>query len=539
VSLSSETRRPLRKRITLLVLCLAAFIISLDVTIVNVALPTLVRQTGATTTDLQWVVDAYNLAFAALVLVAGSLSDRLGRKGMLLAGLGVFGAASLAGSFCTTAGQLIGARAVMGVGAAMMFPATLSLLTNVFTGRRERAAAIGLWGATTGVGIATGPIIGGWLLERFWWGSIFLLMVPVAAGVAALAAWAVPASRDPRTRPVDWRGLILSAAGMGVLVLGIIQAPGWGWGSARTLGTLAAGVALLAAFVAAEGRTAHPMLDIALFRNPRFTAASGSVAIAFFALNGFIFLMTQYFQVVKGFGPLGTGVRLLPVAGSVAVASVIGTRLAVRIGNKIIVGGGLVLFCAALLWISTVSQATPYSVIAAQMIVFGIGMGLTQAPATEAIMGAVSKEKAGVGSAVNDATRLFGGTLGVAVIGSVAASLYISRLAATLPAGLPARAITAARGSVGGAVIAAQQVSNAGHGQLGSRLKDAAILAFLHSLAGGCLVGGGVAAAGALVAIFLLPARPRAPMSPPLAEADEPGAALTDSPQTPALEPHR
>jgi EmrB/QacA subfamily drug resistance transporter len=539
VSVSSESRRPLRKRITLLVLCLAAFIISLDVTIVNVALPTLVRQTGATTTDLQWVVDAYNLAFAALVLVAGSLSDRLGRKGMLLAGLGVFGAASLAGSFCTTAGQLIGARAVMGVGAAMMFPATLSLLTNVFTGRRERAAAIGLWGATTGVGIATGPIIGGWLLERFWWGSIFLLMVPVAAGVAALAAWAVPASRDPRTRPVDWRGLILSAAGMGVLVLGIIQAPGWGWGSARTLGTLAAGVALLAAFVAAEGRTAHPMLDIALFRNPRFTAASGSVAIAFFALNGFIFLMTQYFQVVKGFGPLGTGVRLLPVAGSVAVASVIGTRLAVRIGNKIIVGGGLVLFCAALLWISTVSQATPYSVIAAQMIVFGTGMGLTQAPATEAIMGAVSKEKAGVGSAVNDATRLFGGTLGVAVIGSVAASLYTSRLAATLPAGLPARAVTAARGSVGGAVIAAQQVSDAGLGHLGSRLKDAAVLAFLHSLAGGCLVGGGVAAAGALVAIFLLPARPRAPMSPPRAEADEPGAVLTDSPQTPALEPHR
>jgi EmrB/QacA subfamily drug resistance transporter len=539
VSLSSETRRPLRKRITLLVLCLAAFIISLDVTIVNVALPTLVRQTGATTTDLQWVVDAYNLAFAALVLVAGSLSDRLGRKGMLLAGLGVFGAASLAGSFCTTAGQLIGARAVMGVGAAMMFPATLSLLTNVFTGRRERAAAIGLWGATTGVGIATGPIVGGWLLERFWWGSIFLLMVPVAAGVAALAAWAVPASRDPRTRPVDWRGLILSAAGMGVLVLGIIQAPGWGWGSARTLGTLAAGVALLAAFVAAEARTAHPMLDIALFRNPRFTAASGSVAIAFFALNGFIFLMTQYFQVVKGFGPLGTGVRLLPVAGSVAVASVIGTRLAVRIGNKIIVGGGLVLFCAALLWISTVSQATPYGVIAAQMIVFGIGMGLTQAPATEAIMGAVSTEKAGVGSAVNDATRLFGGTLGVAVIGSVAASLYTSRLAATLPAGLPARAVTAARGSVGGAVIAAQQVSDAGLGQLGSRLKDAAVLAFLHSLAGGCLVGGGVAAVGALVAIFLLPARPRAPMSPPRAEADEPGAALTDSPQTPALEPHR
>ena len=511
-----------RRRITLLALCLAAFIISLDVTIVNVALPSLVRQTGATTTDLQWVVDAYNLVFATLVLVAGSLSDRLGRKGVLLAGLGVFGVASLAGSLASSTGQLTGARAIMGLGAAMMFPATLSLLTNVFTARRERAAAIGLWGATTGVGIATGPIIGGWLLEHYWWGSVFLFMVPVAAGVAALAAWAVPTSRDPRTPKTDWRGLVLSAAGMGVLVLGIIQAPGWGWGSARTLGTLAAGAVLLAAFAAAEARTAHPMLDIALFRNPRFTAASGSVAIAFFALNGFIFLTTQYFQVVKGYGPLGTGVRLLPVAGSVAVASVTGTRLAVRIGNKIIVGGGLTLFCAALLWISTVSQVTSYWVLAAQMIVFGTGMGLTQAPATEAIMGAVPKHKAGVGSAVNDATRLFGGTLGVAVIGSVAASLYTSRLAATLPAGLPARAITAARGSVGGAVIAAQQASQAGSAELGSRLKDAAILAFLHSFSGGCLVAGAVAAAGALVAIFLLPARPADPatQAPPLAATD-------------------
>jgi EmrB/QacA subfamily drug resistance transporter len=520
---------PARRRVTLLALCLAAFIISLDVTIVNVALPTLVRQTGASTTDLQWVVDAYNLVFAALVLVAGSLSDRLGRKGMMLAGLGVFGAASLAGSFCTTAHQLIGARAVMGLGAAMMFPATLSLLTNVFTGRRERAAAIGLWGATTGVGIAAGPIIGGWLLERYWWGSVFLFMVPVAAGVAALAAWAVPTSRDPRTPKTDWRGLILSAAGMGVLVLGIIQAPDWGWGSPRAIGTLAAGAALLAAFAAAEARTAHPMLDIALFRNPRFTAASGSVAIAFFALNGFIFLTTQYFQMVRGYGPLGTGVRLLPVAGSVAVASVAGTRLAVRVGNKIIVGGGLTLFCAALLWISTVSQVTSYGVIAAQMVVFGTGMGLSQAPATEAIMGAVPRHKAGVGSAVNDATRLFGGTLGVAVIGSVAASLYTSRLAATVPARLPAPDLATARRSVGGAVIAAQQASHAGFAQLGSQLKDAAILAFLHSFAGGCLVAGAVAAAGALVAIFLLPARP----ADPATEAGPLAATDPEHPRTP------
>jgi EmrB/QacA subfamily drug resistance transporter len=297
-------------------LCLAAYIISLDITIVNVALPALVRQLGATTTGLQWVVDAYNLAFAALVLVAGSLSDRLGRKGMLLAGLGVFGAASLAGSFAASSGELIAARAVMGLGAAMMFPPTLSLLTNVFTGRRERAIAIGLWGATTGVGIATGPIIGGWLLERFWWGSVFVFMAPVAAVVAAVVALAVPTSRDPRTPPVDWLGLVLSTAGMGLLVLGVIQAPGWGWHSLRAIAVLAAGTAVLAVFVAVEGRAMHPMMDVALFGNPRFTAASGSVAIAFFALNGFIFLLSQYFQVVKGYGPLSTGVRLLPVAAA-------------------------------------------------------------------------------------------------------------------------------------------------------------------------------------------------------------------------------
>src|SRR5215467_10267678 len=497
------------KWLILVTLCLAALIINLDTTIVNVALPALVRQIGATTTGLQWVVDAYNLVFAALLLAAGSLSDRLGRKGMLLAGLAVFGAASLAGSLATTVGQLIAARAVMGLGAAMMFPSTLSLLTNVFTERRERALAIGVRGGSAGVGIALGPIFGGWLLERFWWGSIFLFFVPVAAVVAALAAWRVPTSRDPRTPPVDWRGFALSAAGMGLIVYGIIQAPGWGWASAATIGVLAAGVLVLAVLVAAERATASPMVDVSLFRNPRFTAASASVAIAFFALLGFIFLMTQYFQVVRGYSPLGTGVRLLPVAASVGVASVVGTRLAVRIGNKVIVGGGMLFFAAALLWIATFTRGTSYAIIAVSMVVLGIGMGFTQAPATEAIMGAVSKQKAGIASAVNGSTRLFGGTLGVAVIGSIAASLYTSRLTVLLPPGLPGRALTAARGSVGGAAITAQHLAEAGSTGAARALNDAAVLAFIHSLTGACLVAAGVAAAGVLLVAFLLPNRPR------------------------------
>src|SRR5215471_7426724 len=224
-----------RKGPILFALCLAALIINIDVTIVNVALPSLVRELGATTTKLQWVVDAYTLVFAALILAAGSLSDRLGRKGVLLLGLAVFATGSLAGSLCSTPDQLIAARAVMGLGAAGIFPATLSLIANVFTERAERAKAIGLWGATTGVGVATGPIVGGWLLEEFWWGSVFLFMVPIAGVVAALVAFTVPTSRDPAAPPIDRRGLVLSSLGMGALIFSIIQAPHWGWGSLRTL----------------------------------------------------------------------------------------------------------------------------------------------------------------------------------------------------------------------------------------------------------------------------------------------------------------
>ena len=378
-----------RSRVAILVaLCLAAFIISVDVTIVNVALPTLVARLGASTTQLQWVVDAYSLVFAALVLAAGSLSDRLGRKGILLIGLTVFAVGSLAGAFSGTIAELIASRAFMGLGAALMFPSTLSLLVNVFTQRGERAMAIGLWGATTGVGIATGPIVGGWLLERYWWGSIFAFMAVVAAGIAVLVAVSVPSSRDPSTPPIDWRGLTLSAAGMTVLIFGVIEAPDWGWTSPSALACLAGGLALLSIFVLVEQRTEYPMLDVALFRNPRFTAASGSVAISFFALSGFIFLVVQYFQIVKGYTPLGTGVRLLPVAGSVAATSVVGTKLAVRVGNKAIVGTGLLLFATGLLWASTASGSTTYLVIVGQMLFLGSGMGLTSAPATEAIMGA-------------------------------------------------------------------------------------------------------------------------------------------------------
>ena len=500
--------RPSRRGLVLLALCSAALIINIDVTIVNVTLPSLVRQLGATTTNLQWVVDAYSLVVAALILAAGSLSDRLGRKGVLLAGLGVFAAGSLAGSFAQTPTQLIAARGFMGIGAAAIFPSTLSVIANVFTERKERAKAIGLWGATTGIGVAIGPIVGGWLLGRFWWGSVFVFMVPVAGVVAALIALAVPTSRDPSAPPIDWRGLVLSIVGMGTVVFAIIQAPNWGWGSLPTLGTAAAGVVTLAVFVAEERRMAHPMLDVGLFRNLRFTAASGSITIGFFALAGFTFLVTQFFQFVRGYTALGTGVRILPLATSIAVAAVLGTRLAVRIGNKAVVASGLLLFGGALFWISTVDQATSYLTLAATMVMGGGGLGLITAPATEAIMGVVPNEKAGVGSAVNDATRLFGATLGVAVIGSIAASLYASRLGAALPPDLPSQAALAAKGSVGGALVAAQGLTHSGLAAAGRALNVAAIGAFLDSFAGALRVAGAVAIGGAVLAATLLPSRP-------------------------------
>jgi len=509
------------KPMILVALLLAAFLVNLDTTLVNVALPAMVRELHATTTQLQWVVDAYNLVFAALLLTFGSLSDRFGRKGMLLAGLAVVGTASLAGGFTTTAGQLIAARAVMGLGAAMTFPATLSLISNVFTERKERARAIGLWGAVAGVAIAMGPIVGGWLLERYSWAAIFIAMAPVAAVAAVAVALAVPASKDPAAPAVDIPGLVLSSATMALLVFTIIEAPTYGWTAARSVAGFVGSAVLLAAFIAWERRAAHPMLDVRLFRNMRFSAASGAVTVSFFTLFGFIFLITQYFQFVRGYGPLSTGVRLLPVALSVGIGSVAGTQLAVRAGTKLIVTTGLILMAGFYGWVAATTTATlSYGVIAVQMVVYGLGMGLTSAPATESIMGAISRAKAGVGSAVNDSTRLIGGTLGVAVLGSVYASVYGSRLTATMPAAVPGRIAAIAHQSVGAAYLAAGKIAALGHPALGLALHHASTNAFLRGLTIGALVAGGVAAVGAVLAVRFLPAQPAPPVSPTAKETE-------------------
>jgi EmrB/QacA subfamily drug resistance transporter len=488
--------------VALAVLCLAAFTINLDTTIVNIALPSLMRQLDASTRELQWVVDAYTLTFAALVLAAGSLGDRYGRKGALLAGLAVFGCASAVGGLVDSSGALIAVRAVMGVGAALIFPATLAIISNVFTERGERARAIGLWGAMTGLGVALGPISGGWLLEHFWWGSVFVAMAPVAAVTFVGGVLFVPSSRDPATPPLDVVGLVLSTLAIGTLVYTIIEAPERGWTGTATLAGFALAAVAVAVFVAWELGRPQPMMDVSLFRNLRFSAASGSIMVIFFALAGFVFLITQYFQFLKGYAPLSTGVRILPVATCIAIGSLVGVRLAVGVGNKAVIATGLFLVGVSFAWVSTASTATPYAEIVGQMVLAGLGMGLVTAPATEAIMGVVPKEKAGIGSAVNDATRELGATLGVAIIGSVYASLYASGIQDAAGT-LPAPALDGARESIGAALAISTQL-----GPAGQPLLQASQTAFFDGFQLGCLVAAGVLITGAAFAARYLPSRP-------------------------------
>jgi predicted MFS family arabinose efflux permease len=396
----------------------------------------------------------------------------------------------------------------MGLGAAMIFPTTLSLISNVYTERAERAKAIGLWGATAGVAIALGPIIGGWLLEQFSWTSIFFAMAPVAAVGAALVAWSVPTSRDPDAHKTDGPGLVLSSAAVALLTYTLIEAPNYGWSAGRTLAGFAVAAVLFAAFIVRERTAEEPMLDVSLFRNLRFTAASGSVTVAFFGIAGFSFLITQYFQFLKGYGPLSTGVRLLPVAFAVGIMSVLGTQFAVRFGTKQVVTAGLFCLAGFFAWVSTADTGTSYLEIVGQMLLGGSGVGLVSAPATEAIMGVVPKAKAGIGSAVNDATRLLGSTLGVAVLGSVYVSLYNNRLSDRLPAELTPRLARTAHNSVGGAFALANRTSVNGHPALGTAVHAAASTAFFHGFSAACLVAAGVSAVAAIAALVLLPAHP-------------------------------
>ncbi|OBG31707.1 DHA2 family efflux MFS transporter permease subunit [Mycobacterium sp. E3198] len=489
-----------RPLVALGVICLGVFVISVDATIVNVALPTLSRELGADTAQLQWIVDAYTLVMAGLLLSAGSLSDRFGRRGSLSLGLALFALTSGVAAQVNSADALIAARAAMGVGAAVIFPTTLGLITNIFTDPVARAKAIGLWAAMVGVGVAVGPISGGWLLEHFWWGSIFMVNIPVAALAILGGVLFVPTSRDPAAPRVDVGGLILSTAGITTLVYTVIEAPTWGWTNVRTAAGFALAVVVLAGFAAWERRSTHPMLDVSVFGNRRFSGGSLAVTAGFLTLFGFIFVITQYFQFIKDYTAFQAGVRLLPVAASIALASIAGPRLVERVGTTAVVAAGLTIFAAGLAWASTADAATPYTQIAVQMLLLGGGLGLTVSPATEAIMGSLSADKAGVGSAVNDTTRELGGTLGVAIAGSIFASVYSGHLASTALPGLPAEAMQRSM-ALAHTVIQQLPAQQAGY------VRSAVNHAFLDGLQVSSLVCAGIALGAAIVVGWLLPAR--------------------------------
>ncbi|MFG1789962.1 MFS transporter [Nocardia sp. NPDC049149] len=435
--------RPSQRYLALAVICLAELLVMLDNTLVNVALPSIGVQLSAGVSSLQWVVDAFTLTFAGLLLAFGNLGDRYGRRRIMMVGLVGVALMSVAGALSESMTQVIVARAAMGVFAAAVFPATLALIINIFTERRERALAIAAWTAIAGVAVAIGPISGGWLLAQFSWHSVFWINVPVAiVALIATVKW-VPESRAAQVGRLDLFGIVLSIVGITLVVWAIIEAPRNGWLSTLTLGTAAVGLFLLAAFVVWELRTSSPILDVDLFRNRRFSMPAFAIAIGYFSMFGFLFLITQYFQGVREYTPLEFGIASLPFAFSVGLGAPIATLLAQKLGTTPVVVTGLLTMAVGLYLGGQVDVDSSYVTdVLPAMIFMALGLAITQGPATESIMGALPLDEAGAGSAVNDTTREVGGTLGVAVLGSIVASYYTTRIAPRIDA-VPATMMTA------------------------------------------------------------------------------------------------
>jgi EmrB/QacA subfamily drug resistance transporter len=490
---------------TLAVLAVSLAIIGLDNTILNVALPSLQEEFDASSSTLQWMVDSYMLVFAALLLTMGTLGDRFGRKLALQTGLILFGGASLCVLFVETSGQLIAVRAVMGIGGAMIMPATLSIISNVFP-REERAKAISIWAAMASIGVGLGPLFGGLLLEWFDWTSVFLLNVPVAATALTLGFVLVPESRDPKPGAFDFTGVGLSVVALVTLVYGIIEAPESGWTGGLVLGCFGLAMTFGAAFVAWELRTKNPMLNLSFFRDPRFSVASLAISLSSFALFGAIFALTQFLQDAHGYSALEAGAAMAPLAVGLLVGAGSSIKLQQRLGTPPVVMSGLLglggLLLTSLLW----TYDMVYWPLGVWFFALALFIGWIMGPATGSVMSAVPEEKSGVASAMNDVTRQVAGALGTAVIGSLISSLYASRVEDSA-AGLPEAARVAAEDSIGKAqaVAANLPVSE------GARLADSASVAFTDALG----IGFAVAAAFAVVAAVLvkhrLPSEGRAP----------------------------
>ncbi|MFF2654263.1 DHA2 family efflux MFS transporter permease subunit [Streptomyces sp. NPDC058045] len=501
----------------LAVLCLSLVLIGLDNLILNLALPKIQTSLGSTGTELQWIVDSYTLAFGGLLLLCGSLADRFGRKRLLLTGLLIFMGFSVAAAFADGSTALIALRAAMGVGAAMIMPATLSIIKDVFP-PEEQAKAIGIWAGTAALGVPLGPVVGGLLLEHFWWGSVFLINAPVVVVAFLAGVKLIPESRNEKHPGLDLLGALLSVLGLVALVYGLVEASRNGWTDVVTLGSLGGGVLLLVAFVLWERRTPCPMLMPELFRDSRFGGAAAAITAISFGMYGALFVLTQYLQFVLAYEPLEAGLRLMPIA-TMIFAAPLSPKLVERVGMKWVVAGGMVLITASMA-LTAGAGVDSEGRILVSLALFGLGMGLGMPASANAMLAAAPRGQSGAGSAVTDAAMQVGGALGIAVIGSVLSTSYRDGLPAL--DGLPGPAADAVSDSVGAATTVAGSVG----GPQGRALLETARDAFIGGLGDALLAGAGVTAAGVLVALVVLPgARARAAAAEAAAESTVPGAA--------------
>jgi DHA2 family integral membrane protein (MFS transporter) len=494
------------------VLMLSLLIVVLDNSILNVAIKTISTPEptglGATQSELEWAINAYTLVFAGLLFTAGLLGDRLGRKKVLLGGLAVFGIGSALAAFSGSPGELITFRAVMGLGAAFVMPATLAVLMNVFE-REEQPKAIGIWAGGVGLAIAIGPITGGLLLDHFWWGSVFLVNVPIVVVALALMLWLVPDSRDPNPGRLDPVGVVLSVVGLVLLVYGIIKGGQLAdFTDATVLATIGAGLAVLVAFVVFEKRSDHPSIDVTYFRNKVFSAAIAAIALVFFALMGVTFFSVFYTQSVLGFSPLETGLLMLPLAASQLIFAPRARLLVDRFGNRATTTAGMMLIAAMLAAFATLEADTPVWLLEVYFFLMGTGMAHIMTPTSVVIMQALPREKAGSASALSNTFRQVGGALGIAVLGSVLSTAYRNGIEGDLghvPAGL--------RHTAGESIEATLGVAEK-LGPQGRALVGPAHDAFLHAMHVTALWGAGVAVLGAVVVAVYLPGRTPRPESP-------------------------
>jgi EmrB/QacA subfamily drug resistance transporter len=497
----THTSHPQRWRI-LGVLVLALLVTSIDHTIINVAMPRLVGDLGATSAQLQWIVASYTIVFAGLLLTAGSLGDRFSRRHALLAGLATFLAGSVVAATAGSTTALIVGRSVMGVGGALIMPTTLSILVNVFGDPRERAKAIAAWTAASGIGIAVGPIVGGALMRSFSWSSVFWINVPLLVAALVGAVHLVPDSRDPHATRLDPVGAVLSIAAIGSLVYAIIQAPERGWTSTASLVNFAVGAVIGIVFVAWEMRRNDPMLDIALFRNRSFSGGSIALTLLFFAMAGTVFLQAQYLQFILDYTPLAAGFALVPAAIGMLLGTGAGAHLATMHGGRITVTAGTLIAAAGVAVQAAFVTGGSYVPTGVGLLLFGLGAGIAMPAATEMIMASLPPARAGVGSAVNDTVREFGGALGVAVIGSVAATSYATSMHRELDRfpNLTNTDRAMLTNNVGAAVHTARQL-----GAQGDQIASVARNAFVESMNSSLWIAAGLALTAAVVAYTQLP----------------------------------